>query len=75
MTTNIMYQLKEEFLGTEQAQNTKLKEEQYDIAYKRFVNTAEDEEILTSAMAENEHNGFLLGFKCAMLVKRECDLL
>lgn len=75
MKTNIMYQLKEEFLGTNEANSTVLKEEAYDIAYERFAKTSEDEEILTAAMAENEHNGFLMGFKCAMLLKKECGMI
>ena len=73
--SKIMYQLKEEFSGTNEANNTVLKEEAYNIAYERFSRTSEDEEILNSATAESEHNGFLLGFKCAMLLKKECGLI
>lgn len=71
----IMHQLMEDFSVTEEATEIPLNEEKTDIAYERFVKTDEDEEIFASALAECDAYGFLKGFKCALLLKKECGLI
>ena len=43
-------------------------------AYSKFVTEFEDEDIFNNATTEYEKYGFIMGFKLAMKLKKECGI-
>lgn len=50
-------------------------EENYRKALEKFAKSVEDEDLIANVVNESEDFGFIQGFKCAMLLKKECGMI
>lgn len=59
----------------EYARENKEHEECFHKAGERFISDFDDESVLIAATTESEMFGFMQGFKCAMRLQKECDVI